>query len=221
MHQRARDEDALTALRDYLSRQGLSQNEKLPVERELSQILGFSRGKLRKALSVLESEGVVWRHVGRGTFTGPRPVHNLDDVSFLSEKTSLSEIMEARLAVEPQMARLAALNGTEKDFAEIRRCCRRARRAEDWRTYEAWDTNLHMAIAKATQNTLLISLFDTLNVVRRSTEVRPERKSKGPPPDHKSFEEHDRILKAIAGRDPELAAQRMREHLRTVRARFF
>jgi len=221
MHKRVSDEDVLSAVRAYLANQGMSLNEKLPVERELSQILGFSRGKLRKALSVLESEGVIWRHVGRGTFTGPRPVQNLEDVSFLSSQTSLTEIMEARMAVEPEMARLAALNGTEKDFTEIRRCCRRARRAQDWRAYEAWDTNLHLAIAKASQNSLLISLFDTLNVVRRSTAVRPVRKTKAPPASHKSFAEHDRILRAIVNRDPDLAAQTMRDHLKTVRMRFF
>ena len=220
MHQRVSDEDVLSAVRAYLSKQELSLNEKLPVERELSEILGFSRGKLRKALAVLESEGVVWRHVGRGTFTGPRPVLNLDDVSFLSSQTSLAEIMEARLAVEPEMARLAALHGTEKDFAEIKRCCARARTARDWRAYEAWDVNLHLSIAKASQNKLLISLFETLNIVRRSTAVRPKRETKAPPSHHRSFAEHDRILTAIVNRDPDLAAQSMRDHLKTVRMRF-
>ena len=47
---------------------GASPGERLPPERELAGKLGVSRGELRKALSALESEGVVERHVGRGTF---------------------------------------------------------------------------------------------------------------------------------------------------------
>ena len=138
---------------------GIVAERKTPVERELSQILGFSRGKLRKALSVLIRRRDL-APCGLRHSTGPRPVQNLEDVSFLSSQTSLSEIMEARMAVEPELARLAALNGTDKDF-EKSAAAAAARRAQDWRTYEAWDTNLHLAIAKASQNGLLISLFDT------------------------------------------------------------
>lgn len=215
----ASDQDALETLRNFLSEQKLALNGRLPVERELSRELGLSRSKLRKALAVLEAEGQIWRHVGRGTFIGPRPVLNLTDVDFLTNQTSPTEVMEARMAVEPQLARLASLHGTEANFAEMRRCNRRCRSAKEWRVYEAWDNNFHQAVASATQNKLLISLFDTLNIVRRSTVWGQLRSTKLPPADHKSFEEHDAIYEAIIGRDPDRAAECMRTHLRTVRAR--
>lgn len=215
----ASDQDALDTLRNFLSEQKLALNGRLPVERELSRELGLSRSKLRKALAVLEAEGQIWRHVGRGTFIGPRPVLNLTDVDFLTNQTSPTEMMEARMAVEPQLARLASLHGTEANFAEMRRCNRRCRSAREWRVYEAWDNNFHQAVASATQNKLLISLFDTLNIVRRSTVWGQLRSTKLPPADHKSFEEHDAIYEAIVGRDPDRAAECMRTHLRTVRAR--
>ena len=68
------DTGALKALREFLVDQELSLNGKLPPERQLCAEFGVTRGRLRKAMAVLEAEGQVWRHVGRGTFFGPRPV---------------------------------------------------------------------------------------------------------------------------------------------------
>lgn len=216
----SRDQQALEALRRYLAETQPALNGRLPVERELSASLGVSRARLRKALAVLEAEGQIWRHVGRGTFFGPRPVQNLSDVEFLTGQTSPGEVMEARLAVEPQLARLAALHGAAADFAEIARCNRRCRSATEWRVYEAWDMNFHKAIAAATKNKLMISLFDTMNQVRRATVWGQLRSTRLPPRDHKSFAEHDAILEALMARDADAAAEAMRAHLRTIRERF-
>ena len=94
-----------------------------------------------------------------------------------------------------------------------------ARAAADWRSYEAWDSNLHHAVAKATHNKLLVFLFDTLNVVRRSIVWGQRRTTQRPPPDHPSFAQHDAIADAIEARDPEAAAELMRHHLSSVRDR--
>jgi len=212
-------EAALSTLKTYLDGKQLALNGRLPAERMLSVELGLTRSQLRKALAMLEAEGRIWRHVGRGTFIGPRPISNLGDVQFLSAQTSPSEVMDARLAIEPQLARLAALHGTASHFAEMRRCNRRCRTASEWRVYESWDNNFHQAIASATRNKLLVSLFDTLNVVRRSTVWGQLRSTRLPPPDHESFDEHDAIYAAISARNPDLAAECMRKHLRTVRDR--
>jgi DNA-binding FadR family transcriptional regulator len=210
---------ALEAMRRYLSDQKLSLNLRLPPERQLCKHFGVSRAELRKALAVLEDEGQIWRHVGRGTFIGSRPVLNISDVEYLSGQTSPAEVMEARLAIEPQIARLAAIHATKANFTELRNCSRNCRAAREWRTYEAWDDKFHRAIASATRNKLLVSLFDTLAAVRRSTTWGQLRPTRLPPADHASFIEHDSILDAISGRDPDLAADCMRQHLRTVRDR--
>jgi GntR family uxuAB operon transcriptional repressor len=210
---------ALDAMRRFLADQKLSLNLRLPPERELCKHFGVSRSELRKALAVLESEGQIWRHVGRGTFIGSRPVLNISDVEYLSGQTSPAEVMEARLAFEPQMARLAAIHATRANFTELRNCSRSCRAAREWRTYEAWDDKFHRAIAAATRNKLLVGLFDTLAAVRRSTTWGQLRSTRLPPADHASFLEHEAIVDAIARRDPDLAADRMRRHLGTVRDR--
>jgi DNA-binding FadR family transcriptional regulator len=215
----SKERTALATLRDFLAGAGLAVNERLPPERDLCRTLGLSRSRLRKGLAALEAEGQIWRHVGRGTFVGPRPIPNLSDIELLTSLTSPTAVMEARMAVEPQLARLASLHGTEADFAEMRQCNRRCRAAKGWRSYEAWDNNFHQAIAAATQNRLLISLFDTLNAVRRSVVWGQLRLTEMPPPDHDSFDQHDAIHRAIASRDPDLASECMRGHLRSVRDR--
>lgn len=211
----------LDRLKEFIADQEFALNARLPPERELCVELGLTRGSLRKAMAVLESEGQIWRHVGRGTFLGPRPVLNLSDLEYLNEHSRPAEVIEARLAIEPQLAKLAALHGTASNFSEMRRCIRHCKSAGEWRIYEAWDNNFHQAIAKATCNTLLISLFDTLNIVRRSTVWGQLRSTRLPPANHTSFAEHDAIYDAIVARDGELAANLMRQHLRSVRSRTY
>jgi DNA-binding FadR family transcriptional regulator len=206
-------------VRTFIGEHGYDHNQRLPPERELCALLDVSRSQLRNALAVLEENGLIWRHVGRGTFIGARPVLNLDDITFLRELASPEQILESRTAIEPALAQLAAMHGTKADLEEITACAARCRNAADWRSYEAWDNNLHDAIAKATHNKLLIYLFETLNVVRRTVVWGQTRTTRGPKADHVSFKEHDAIIAAIKARDADQAASAMLAHLRSVRER--
>ena len=206
-------------VRAHVAEHGYEHNQRLPPERQLCDILGVSRSQLRGALKVLEEDGLIWRHVGRGTFIGARPVLNLNDIKFLGELASPEQVLESRAAIEPPLAQLAAIHGSNADLDEIAHCAERCRAAEDWRSYEAWDNNLHDAIARATRNKLLIYLFETLNVVRRSIVWDQHRQTIGPTADHISFMEHDAIIEAITNRDGEQAAAAMRDHLLSVRQR--
>ena len=72
-------------------------------------------------------------------------------------------------------------------------------------------------MASATQNKLLIMIFDNLNNVRRTVAWGRRREgTTGPAPDHHSFAEHDEIVQAIADRDPGASEQAMRRHIETV-----
>lgn len=210
---------ALTQLREFLSTQAYPLNSRLPPERRLCEMLGVSRSALRKALAALEAEGQVWRHVGQGTFIGSRPPQSPISGATLIRATSPAEVMEARLLIEPQLARLAAINATAQDIQEMQQCIRRTRGAGDWRVYETWDNRLHRVIAEATHNTLLLSLFDTLNTVRRAVAWNRTRVTQRPQSSHHSFAEHDAIFAAISERDTDAAADGMHRHLDSVRAR--
>jgi DNA-binding FadR family transcriptional regulator len=212
-----RGESALTQLRAYLAQQAFLPETRLPPERELCDILGVSRGDLRKALAILERQGELWRHVGKGTFLGARPTAELFSVADIAAQTNPAEVMRARLAIEPELAREAALHATAGDIETMRLCLLGARRAETWRQYETWDNKLHRAVAEAAHNALLLAVFDAVNAVRR-TVVWGRLRDEGPrpPPDHHSFGEHDAIVRAIEERDLGGAASRMRQHLKQV-----
>jgi DNA-binding FadR family transcriptional regulator len=211
------DRATLSQLRAYLARNNLPADGRLPPERMLSEALGVTRAELRKALAVLETEGLLWRHVGKGTFLGNRPLDNLSDVAAITRRTNPAEVMRTRLLLEPEVARLAALNATPEQISEMQTCLKKSREAVSWRQYEVWDNRLHRTIAEATQNNLLLSLLDTLNAVRRTvTWGRLRADPVKPSPDHHSFAEHDAIVAAIAERDMTRAAAGMRQHLQTV-----
>ena len=212
-------EDALAALRAFIAAGGYNPGDRLPPERELIIRLGLSRTRLRRALDALEREGVVWRHVGKGTFLTAAGSRRLAD---LSRRVTPVEMMRARLALEPALAREAALNASTEAEARIRLCRDRAAEATSWEAYEARDDVFHRAVAEATGNVLLLALFDQLNQVRRAVAWNNViRQSPCPPASHSSFAEHDRIVAAVDARDPAAAAAAMRDHLGSVFARLF
>ena len=210
---------ALTQLRAYLAQQDLHANTQLPPEREFCEVLGVSRGELRKALAVLEENGELWRHVGKGTFVGTRPLEEITGVAEIAAASNPREVMHARLVIEPILAREAALNATAADIAEMRQCLKASREATTWRQYENCDNRLHRLVAEASHNSLLIALFDTLNAVRRAVVWGRLRDNVDrPPADHHSFREHDALVDAIADRDLAAATAAMDRHLHAVQA---
>jgi DNA-binding FadR family transcriptional regulator len=206
----------LVQLRAWLTRHNFPADTRLPAERELSEILGVSRGDLRKALAALEGEGQLWRHVGKGTFTGTRAIEVMS-LADIDRETNPAEVMRTRLLIEPIIAREAALNATHRHVEALHRCVQRTHKATTWRQYETADNELHRCIAEATNNRLLLSLFDALNAVRRAVVWGLLRNnSERPPRDHHSFGEHDRIIAAIEQRDLDGAGRAMYQHLRQV-----
>ncbi len=212
-------EDLSIRLRDLIDNAGYRLNDRIPPERELCERLGTTRNQLRKALADLEAQGRIWRHVGRGTFVGARPVLNLRDVTYLRDQIQPEQVVVVRMNVEPKLSRLAALNARKSDFEQMKLCAKRCQDAEDWRTYEAWDNNLHHAIARSTRNQLYLYFFETLNSVRRSIVWGQPRETRGPTENYSSFHEHDGIVSAITARDGEKAEEAMRLHLRSVYSR--
>ena len=209
--------DALGRLKAHLAENQYPLNSRMPSERDLCRELGVKRTALRKALDELEADGQIWRHVGRGTFIGSRPVENTNDVSFIASRTNPADVMQTRLIIEPELARLAALHATSADIRVMEQCIRKTKTAREWRLYEAWDNNFHRAIAAAARNKIRLTLFDTLNTVRRAVVWGRRRTARlGPDLKHHSFSEHDAIIAAIADRDMDLAAKRMRQHLSAV-----
>lgn len=219
------DWDALTDLRDYISQNGLKAGERLPAERKLTTELGMTRNTLRKALDALEREGTIWRHVGKGTFVAA----SADDLEQmialpveLGRQLTPFKMMRARLAIEPAIAREAAMNASGENLSHLRAAMERTRSATDWKSYETNDDEFHRAVAEASDNLLLLTIFDQLNMVRRAVAWGSvTRTNLKPPRHHSSFAEHETITNAISQRDSAAAYEAMRAHLRSVSARLF
>ncbi|MDJ0994625.1 MAG: FadR/GntR family transcriptional regulator [Dinoroseobacter sp.] len=216
-------DEAIAALRVVISDGGYVPGDRLPSERELIGSLGMTRNTLRKALDALERDGEIWRHVGKGTFVAAHGASTgSGSLSQLSQQVTPVQLMRARLSLEPAMAREAALNASDKAVIRLKQARQKCRESATWDEYEAQDDSFHRAVAEATDNVLLLSLFDQLNQVRRAVAWNNVvRKSKRPDPDHTSFKEHDEILAAIEARNPSAAHAAMRTHLGSVSARLF
>lgn len=214
------EDEVLQRLRELVERIERTEGDKrLPDERRLAEQLGVTRARLRKSLDVLESERRLWRGVGRGTFVGPRPVQR-PDAALLAAQTNPAQVMRARMAIEPELAGLAAVNATDEEVAQLKATSQRCKQAENWREYEFYDAQLHHEIAVSAHNAVLLALIDLLTQVRRCvTWGRPRPEGVKPPATHHSFQDHDRIIDAIAHREPIQAANAMRAHLQKVEDR--
>ncbi len=219
---------ALTSLRTMIARDAAAGHRRLPAERELAASLGVSRAAVRKALDILEAEKVIRRHVGRGTFlrAGPEAaapkapaVADLPpDFALAAAGVSPRELVDTRFVMEPAIAELAATAARPADVDELRRCVRKRETATEAETYEMWDYALHMAVANATHNALVVQILEHIHRLRRSndwqryrrTTLAPARKSVSDP-------QHRAIVEAIARHDPRAAAEAMRVHIRTIR----
>lgn len=220
---RLNDSIALDRLRSYIEEQALKPGEKLPPERLLSEALGLRRSDLRKALETLERENRLWRHVGKGTFLSSAPaVVSTSGLERLAQDVSPADVMRARSALEPAIAREACLHATAAAISKLNLNMERARQAPTWREYEALDHEFHRQIAEASGSITLLALFEQLNALRRMVSTaRITRATPRPPEDHGSFADHARIAAALSSRNPEAAEAAMRAHLRAVDLRLF
>lgn len=213
----------IAALRSFIIDGGYAAGDRLPSERDLIVELGMSRNALRKALDALDHDGTIWRHVGKGTFVaaqdGPK---SADAIGQLSRQMTPVRMVQARLCIEPALAREAAIHASHGALAQMNQAIVAARAATTWAEYEAQDDLFHRAVANASDNILLLTLFDHLNAVRREVSGgNVVRATQRPTPEHKSFDEHDRIAAAIQARDPHAAHTAMRRHIGSVSDRLF
>lgn len=211
--------DLADRLRDYIAQQGFRPGDRLPPERTLIDELGVNRGALRRELMALERRGTIWRRVGKGTFLADGEE---SEAAGMGRQMPPPRMMQARLCLEPALAREAAIHASSLDIAEIDRILDQAETVGSWAEYEQHDNALHAALACACDNAFLVATFERLNAVRRTVVWREvTRSTSRPPADHPSHAQHRRIGEAIRTRDPDGAWHAMRDHLRSVADRLF
>lgn len=192
----------------------LGPGTKLPTERALVERLTAPRSAIRRALEILEREGMVVRQVGRGTFL-TEAVLPLADTA--PSDTSPTEIMQVRLLIEPPVTALAARVATQADLDRIEHFLDRGGRSEEFEDFETWDGHLHRAIAQAAHNGLLMNMFDVMNTARALPVWGSLKRRTSTPERMRCYHsEHAAIVGALRDRDPDGAQDAMRTHLRHV-----
>lgn len=211
--------DTLTRLRGWLLAEANAAGTRLPPERELAARLTVSRSELRKALLVLEVEGRLRREVGRGTVvldpSGARGAALGEGfLHTLAARTGPHEAMIARLVLEPELARMAALHATPLQITKARVLSDNMRGAASWAEYETQDAAFHDLIAEAAGNPLLHEMHRVLNYVRQKVVWRHlTLPTDRPPADYHSLREHDALVQTLESRDRAGAKEAMRAHL--------
>lgn len=194
----------------------------LPPENEMALQLNVSRPTVREALRLLESEGLV--SIRPGPRGGPRverpgstTVTRSLTTLFQYEHVSLAELLEARWAIEPACARVAATRATQTDIAALRRSVTNMRAAlDDANIFWTENANFHVALAEAGRNTVLNTLMVALRELiygftvdmHISADERLE-----------TVAQHTEIMEAIAAHNPEAAARAAEAHLASFETR--
>ena len=204
----------LAAVRQWLTQAQAGSDHRLPPERKMAEKFAVSRAELRKVLAALEQEGLIFRHVGRGTFVAPTNQSHTTMPEEVASMTNPVDAMQARTILEPEIAKIAALHATSNQISEMSDLCRKMRTAQSWDIYAELDARFHDLVAEATGNIVLIEIQRIVNGVRRyvlwgNLVKRPV----GPAEDYHSFSEHEEILAAIANRDADGAKKAMLQHL--------
>lgn len=119
--------------------------------------------------------------------------------------------------LEPEIARLAAIRATNADLDRLAVISKKLRHSADFETFTAWDSRFHREIAAATRQQLFVALYGTVDGLRtRLAWGKLHRRSRTDEWLDQARSEHDRIVAALADRDPNMAAEAMRDHLRAV-----
>ncbi|QCI65369.1 FadR/GntR family transcriptional regulator [Phreatobacter stygius] len=196
---------------DLVARGDLKPGERLPAERELARMFGVSRPTVREAMIALEIAGLVEVRTGSGITVSDAPPSRV--VAF-DAGPSPHELIQARRMVEPEIAALAATSASADHVAALEALIADLEASPDHRASQTVDRAFHVAIARATGNTVLVAIVEGLwdrmfsplfEVVSTRTGLPENRRM--------TLADHHIIVRALAARDPVAARAAMLAHL--------
>jgi len=206
-------------LLELIKEGALRSGERLPPERELAGRLQVSRASLREALQALSLLGVIEVRQGAGSYVTSLEADLLTQhlaLVFSLGDTTLEHLFEARRAVEPAIAAIAAGRISDEELEDLGACLERSIAAPDRHAFLEADLELHELVVKAAGNPLLARFMESVSVLglasRRET-------FKLPGITEQSLADHRAIVSALRDRDPGGAHRAMLDHLRNIEQR--
>lgn len=191
---------------------------KIMSEPQLVKEFGISRVSVREAIEKMVALNVLTKKQGGGTF-----VSELNASVYLNslipmitlEKSDYIDILQYRLMVEVESARLCALKCDELIIKQLEECYEEMLKSiDDMDRFTEKDLEFHRIIARGGGNSLVIKVFEILNDLL-SYHQKNLYKTLGP---SGGVKEHKYILDAIKDGDEELSVIFIRRHIeRTIR----
>lgn len=199
---------AVEAIRSEITGRRWLVGEKLPNEASLSSMLSVSRGTIREAVRVLVSQGYLETRQGSGTY-----VRSNTDVSRpldIARRAGLRDQFEARLALEVEAARLAALRHSPEVVSQLRALLvARGNYSGDKATFIERDLAFHKAVVAASQNRAMIEIYEFFSLSIAET-IEATLGEDIPEPD---MQAHIAIVDAIEAGNPEAADRAVRRFM--------
>jgi GntR family transcriptional repressor for pyruvate dehydrogenase complex len=216
----SRTDDVVNGIKHMILNGELRPGERLPVEKELAETLGVSRGSLREGVRALSILGILNSRQGDGTYVTELDVSQLlapmGFVVDLQGDGQAREVHAIRRLLESEAARLAATRITDEALAEARALLDEAGRILDETPDEheriiEIDIAFHRIIAAHTGNSVLTGMIEAF--ASRTVRARLWRSLREEGIDRRTHGEHFAILRALYYREPDNARIRMANHL--------
>lgn len=151
---------------EIVGERGLAAGDQLDGVKQLAERFAVAVPTMREALRRLEGLGIVELRHGSGVYVGRNAGRRvlLNPVLPRSDVDQLVELLQARRALEPEIARLAALTRDPAGLAWLDEVMTEAKRQLDGDDERLWRTNLdiHRAIAAVTGNAILGEVVDSV-----------------------------------------------------------
>lgn len=192
--------------------------DRLPRERDLAARLEVSRTTLREAISILSRAGVLSVRRGNrgGVFVATRviPQALLDTLHGLDRHIELRSLLEVRRPLETLAGRLAAQRGSEEAFTEMEQLCAQlGPLTEQPFEFMHVDFQIHLRIAEAAQNTLLLAYLN--DILKKQLSLRFEYPVETFSTD-RAVTLHLDMIRALRARDIDAVLETVDEHLASV-----
>lgn len=191
--------------------------DRIPPERELSDMLRVSRTSIREALKILEALDLVFVRAGEGTFLKKPSISGIITpiAMFLQEESDTHEnLFETRTLLESGIARLAALRRTEQELEIIEQACHQIKNSTVLEEVIAADIHFHSSVILASKNPTLFSFASLISeLIKHGVRKTREVLFIEPGANEISAAQHFDIYDAIRDQDPDRAYRAMYTHL--------
>jgi len=187
--------------------------DKFPPESVLAEQMGVGRSSIREAFRVFQILGVTEATPGRGTIlVNTAPLFALTDWSAFTSTDLINDIVEARLALEPLIAAMAAKRADADDIRRLAEAIEAGRKAfGDEAASIQTSLDFHTAVADASGNQTLLLATRLL----RSLYFESTRYSRRNPESYETLlEDHQEIFAAIRDHNPKAAMAASEKHMR-------